>query len=102
MGAAAFARVISEDLLREEKARPVPRPKDAIWKKHRELPWTSGLFEAGGISGIGCFLLDALEPDKAFMPLFELPPDGEPPDVSGMLHTKNKQLEDDVIQVSCE
>jgi hypothetical protein len=93
--AGAFARVISEDLLREEKARPVPRPKDAIWKKHREEPWPSGLFESGGVSGVGCFLLDALDPDNAFMPLFELPPDGEPPDVSSIFKSKNEQIEDD-------
>lgn len=93
--AAAFARVISEDVLKEEKARPVPSAKDALWKKHREEPWPSGLFEPGGISGIGCFLLDALEPEKAFMPLFELPPDGVAPDTSNILKPKNKILDED-------
>merc|ERR1712149_46706 len=51
--AAAFARVIAEDLLKEEKARPVLPHKDALWKIHHEVPWPTGLFEPSGVSGIG-------------------------------------------------
>jgi len=93
--AAAFARVISEDLLKEEKSRPIAQTKDAVWKKHRDEPWPSGLFEPGGISGIGCFLLDTLDPDRAFMPLFELPRDGAAPDTSTIFKPKNKVLDDE-------
>jgi len=93
--AAAFARVLSEDLLKEEKARPVQRSKDAIHKKHHEEPWPSGLYEPQGISGIGCFLLDALSPDEAYYPLFELPPDGVPPDTSTIVRKSKKVEEED-------